>query len=200
MATRRRRKTKAELAAEARAAAEAKVVLWADTHGAPVKLLIGWDPVGGTWAVGSPVAQMLGLIQEANFPTVAARLAGISNLPSLLSKGAEYMQDQPEERDYIPVDVRPFIDLVREMDKAEAVCEVNVVKTVRRGALQDPKLGLAFLGRRFASRWREQQTIFTAEGVDERDLAISAAIADPNTAMALAQIGHAVEDRTPRDQ
>lgn len=199
MAARRKRKSRDELDAEIRESREAKVVLWAETHGAPVALLVGWDPETGTWERGSPVATMLALIQEANFPTVAAKLAGLSNVPGLLAKGNEYMTDQPEDRAYIPVEVRPFIDLVREMDKAEAVCEVNIVKVVKGGALNDPKLGLAFLGRRFATRWREQQTIFTAEGVDERDKAISQAISDPNTAMALAQIGHAVEDKTPRE-
>lgn len=199
MAAKRKRKTKAEIAAQLQAAAEARVVLWAETHGAPVKLLVGWDPDRGTWAVGSPVAQMLGLIQGANFPTTAARLAGISNLSSLIAKGNEYMQDQPEDRAFIPIDVLPFIDLVRELDKAESVCEVDVVKTAVRGAKQDPKLALAFLARRFGSRWREQQTIFTAEGADERDAAISEAIQDPNVAAALAQIGHRVEDATPRE-
>jgi len=185
--------------AELQAAAQAKVVAWADTHGAPVKLLVGWDPDSGTWAPGSPVATLIGLVQEANFPTVAARLVGIYNLAGLLAKGNEYMQDQPEERSFIPVDVRPFIDLVREMDKAEALCEVSIVRNVRKAANNDAKLGLAFLARRWGGRWREQQTIFTSEGVDERDKAISEAITDPNTALALAAIGHKIEDSAPAD-
>lgn len=200
MAARRKRKTKAELAEARRLADEAKVVLWADTHGAPVKLLIGWNPDTGKWAPGSPVAQLLGLVQSANFPSVAARMAGISNLPSLLNKGAEYLDDLPEDRAFIPVDIRPFVDLVREMDIAESFCEIDVVKVAMRGARNDPKLALAFLARRFGSRWREQQTIFTGEDVDERDKAISEAIQDPNVAAALAQIGHRVEDAAPRDE
>lgn len=198
-ARRQRRQTKVEVEAVQRAADEAKVVLWAESHGAPVKLLVGWDPDTGKWDKASPVGMMLGLVQQANFPTVAARLAGINNLPGLLAKGNEYVDDLPEDRSYVPVDVRPFIDLVREMDIAESYIEQELVGVIRKGAMNDPKLALQFLSRRFGSRWREQQQIFTGEDVDERDKAVSEALQDPNTALGLAQIAHRIQDQVPAD-
>lgn len=198
-ARKQRRRTKDEVAAQLRAAAEVKVVQWAESYGAPVALLVGWDPATGKWETSSPVGMMIALVQSANFPTVAARLAGVNNLSGLLAKGNEYMLDLPEDRDYIPIEVRPFIDLVRQMDIAESFSEQELVDVVRKGSMRDPKLALAFLSRRYGSRWREQQTIFTGEDVDERDKAVSEALQDPNTAMALAAVAHRIQDATPTD-
>lgn len=188
----------ADRAAKARAADEAKVVLWADSHGAPVKLLVGWDPETGHWHPTSPVGKLLQLVQGNNFPSTAAKAVGMTNLPVLIAKGNEYLVDAVEERAYIPVDVRPFIDLVRELDLAEAVAEADLVNKVR-SASGDPKIALALLGRRYASRWREQQQIFTGDTQDERDKAVSEALQDPNTALALAQVAHRIEDVSPED-
>jgi hypothetical protein len=84
------------------------------------------------------------------------------------------------------------------MDLAESVAEADLVNRVRAGA-NDPKIALALLSRRYASRWREQQQIFTGDQADERDRAVSEALQDPNTALALATIAHNIEDVTPAD-
>lgn len=198
-ARKERRKTGAELAAAQRQADEARVVQWADSYGAPLTILNGWNPDTGTWSPQSPVGMMLGLVQGSNFPSVAARLAGVQNLNGLLSKGQEYLIDLPEDRAYIPIDVRPFIDLVRAMDVAESFSESAMVKVVVAGAARDPKLALAFLSRRFGARWREQQTIFTGEETDDRDKAVSDALQDPNTALALAEVAHRIQDVGPTE-
>ena len=199
---RRKRRTKEELEAERvaaqQAADQAKVVLWADTHGAPIKLLIGWDPATGQWHPTSPIGQLLALVQANNFPSTAAKAVGLTTLNQLVAKGLEYLVDAAEDRDYIPVEVRPFIDLVRELDLAESVAEADLVNKVRAGS-NDPKIALALLGRRYASRWREQQQIFTGEQTDERDRAVSEALQDPNTALALAAVAHRIEDVTTND-
>lgn len=196
---RRKRKTKAEVADERRKADETKVVTWAEQFGAPITLLIGWNPDTGKWSRESPVGLMINHVQHAVFPTTAARLAGVADLSRLLAKGAEYVQDAVEDRGYIPVEIRPFIDLVREMDIAEGQCEADVTNTAFRGAKRDPKLALTFLARRFPARWREQSAVFAADGPDERDKAVSDALGDPNTAAALAEIGHRIEDATVRE-
>lgn len=194
-----RRRTNAEVIADKQEAARVKVVQWADSYGAPILLLEGWDPTNGKWLSTSPVGTMLALINVGNFVSVAAALAGVRNLPSILAKGNEYLVDAPENRDYIPIEVRPFIDLVREVELNEAHGEAQIVKLVRRGADHDPKLALAFLSRRFGARWREQQAVFTGEEIDERDRAVSAALQDPNTALALAEVAHRIEDAAPAE-
>lgn len=199
---RAKRRSKAEVAADKaaaeQAANEAKVVLWAESHGAPVRLLVGWNPDTGKWHPTSPVGQLLQLVQGNNFPSTAAKAVGITNLPVLVAKGNEYLVDAVEERSYVPVEVRPFIDLVRELDLAESVAEADLVNKVR-SASGDPKIALALLGRRYASRWREQQQIFTGDQADERDKAVSDALQDPNTALALAQVAHSIEDNASQD-
>lgn len=193
---RRKPKTKAQTAAELHRIAEAKVVAWADRHGAPLIILIGWNPDTGEWDETSPVGRMLALIRTANFPGTAAKAAGLPGLAALLAKGNEYRIEAPEDRAYIPVDVRPFIDLVVACEVAEAESEIDLVDTTRRGTVTDPKLALALLGRRFATRWREQQAIFTTVDVDERDRAVSDALNDPNLALRLATAADEIEDRT----
>jgi hypothetical protein len=189
------RRTRDQVAADKRAADEALVVQWAETHGAPVSILIGWDPDTGEWSGDSPIGNMLKMIGGATFPTVAARAAGVWQLNELIAKGNEYRADAYENRAYIPIEVRPFIDLVTQIELVESLAEVDLVNTVRRAARLDAKLSLALLGRRFAIRWREQTAIYTPEGEDDRDRAVSEAIAgDPNTANELANLAHRIED------
>lgn len=198
MAERRKRRTAAEVRADRAAKAEAdqaRVVLWADTHGAPLVILEGWDPDSGQWATTSPLGQMIALVRGGNFVGVAASYVGLRSIGAMIAKGREYAVDVAEDRAFIPIDIRPFIDLVRQIELAEAGAEFTLVKIVRDGANTDPKMALAFLARRFGQRWREQQTIFTSDEVDERDKAISDALTDPNIALQLADTAHAIEDR-----
>lgn len=199
MADRRKRRSQAEIAASKREVEQAKVVQWATTYGAPVSMLTGWDPDSGRWHIDSPVGRMLELIGRGNFLSVAAAHAGVVGLPGLLGKGSEYAVDIPEDRAYIPVGVRPFIDLVRQVEIAEAKLESDIVSVVHRAAHRDPKLALAYLGRRFGQRWREQQAVFTSEDIDERDKAVSEAMTDPNVALELARVAEAIEGHTGRD-
>jgi len=196
---RRQRRTRDEVA-EARVATEReRVVQWADSYGAPLLILEGWDPVVGKWLPASPIGQMLVLIQAGNFVSVASSFVGLRSVGAMLAKGSEYMIDATEDRAYIPIDVRPFIDLVREVELAESAAELTLVDVVRKGARSDPKLALAFLSRRFGSRWREQQLVFTSDEIDERDRAVSEALTDPNIALQLAEAAHAIEDRSRDD-
>lgn len=187
------------MAADRRKADQARVVQWADAYGAPLLILEGWDPDAGTWLAGSPIAQMLALITNGNFISVAASFVGLRSISQMLAKGHEFAVDLPEDRGYIPIDIRPFIDLVRQVELAEAGAEFTIVNVARRGAMRDPKLAMAFLSRRFGQRWREQQSIFTADDIDERDRAISAALQDPNLALQLAESAHAIEDHMGAD-
>lgn len=198
MATRKRR-TKAQLEAEQRAADQERIVAWADQHGAPISILSGWDPDTGTWANGSPIAQMLALIQGGNYLSTAAAAAGVKTIQQLVAKGAEYLVDAAEDRDYIDISVRPFVDLHRQIELAESLAEITLVQTVRNAAKNDPKYALSMLSRRFGQRWREQQAIFTGEETDERDAAVSQALTDPNFAMQLAALAHKLEDEAPSD-
>ncbi len=191
----RKRKTKAELQAEAKAAEQERVVVWAEQFGAPIAILQGWNIDDGTWHPQSPVGLMLQAIASRGAHiTTAAQLGGLRNIMQLIARGHEYMVDAAEDRAYIPIDVRVFVDLVVQIEQAEALIEVELVKTVRDGAKTDPKIALAMLSRRFGQRWREQQAIFTADEHDERDAAVSKVLANPDAALALAEIAHEVED------
>lgn len=180
--------------------AQARVVTWASAHGAPLLMLEGWDPDTGIWLPSSPVGKMMAMVSRGSHPTRAAAVVGLNSLNRLLARGAEYSVGAPENRDFIPIDVRPLIDLARQVQFAEALHEYTLVDIVQKGAKDDPKLALAMLGRRYGERWREQQSVFATELVDERDRAVSALIEmDPNTAMQLAKIADQVESLTDRD-
>lgn len=190
-----RRKTRAQLESAKLLADRERIVTWAENFGAPTTLLVGWNPDDGTWDPRSPVGMMLSAIaQRGAHITTAASLVGIHGIGSLIAKGHEYMVEAAEQREYIPIDTRPFIDLARQIERAEALIETELVKTVSKAAANDPKMALAMLGRRFPKRWREQQTIFTAEQQDERDAVVSSVISNPDTALELAAIAHRIED------
>jgi hypothetical protein len=190
-----KRKTKAQLAAEKLQADQERVVAWSSQFGAPITILQGWDPDTGLWDALSPVGVMLNAIEQRGAHiTVAAQLATVRNVGQLMARGYEYLVEAPEDRMYIPIDVRVFVDLVNEIEHAEAKVEVDLVKTVRSAARSDPKIALAMLSRRFGQRWREQQAIFTADEHDERDAAVSKVLANPDAALALAEIAHQVEN------
>lgn len=174
-----------------------RLVTWATTFGAPVIILEGWNPEDGTWSGKSPVGILIAMVSRGTFVTTAAKNAGVRDISKLLSRGAEYAHDAPEERAFIPIDILPFIDIARQVELAEAYHEYTLTNTVNKAALNDPDLALKMLARRHAARWREQATIYTPDVTDERDKAISRLIADdPAAAMALAALAHKIEDAT----
>lgn len=174
---------------------EERVLKWAVAYGAPIRLLEGWDPDAGTWTSTSPVGIALASIQQGMHTTVAAKLAGMSTLPTLVARGRDYDSTASEDRMQVPVEIRAFVDLARSADIAESLSEHALVKVVNKGAQTDPRLALALLARRFPTRWREQTAILQAEEIDERDAVITQAITDPSIAMQLAGLAHTIEDR-----
>lgn len=195
--TRKARQAQAPKAHEA-TAGQVRVVEWALAQGSPVVLLDGWDPDAGTWRPTSPIGMMLSQLALGAHLQTAARIAGLwPQIRRTVSRGRELAADVVEDRAYIPVEILPLIDLARQIDIAESVNELSLVKTAYNGAKNDPELALKFLARRYPSRWREQQAVMQIEAdEDERDAAVTRAISDPNTAMKLASIAHAIEDQT----
>lgn len=194
-----KRRTKAQIAAERELAERDRVVLWANNFGAPIRILEGWDPDSGDWTGGSPVGVMLqSIAKHGDHVTMAAKLVGISGIVELRSRGQEYLSEAAENREYIPIDMRPFIDLAVQIDKAEAIVHSNWAKSVAEGAKADPRLALAALGRRFPALWREQQSILTTSEFDEHDLAVTKLLADPDKALALAEMAHDIEDEAAK--
>jgi hypothetical protein len=179
--------------------AQRLVVRWAVNHGAPIMLLDGWDPATGMWATTSPVGRMLQHVSDGSHVSVAAREAGIPYAERIVATGAEYGDGQPEDRDYIPIEVLPFIDFHRQVALAESGIEVELTSVVVTAARKDPAVAMQFLGRRFPARWREQQQVLTTGEVDERDAAITRAIEDPNVAMKLAEVAEHIEREAQRE-
>lgn len=176
------------------AAAREQIVTWAIQHGAPTMLLVGWDPASGEWEQRSPVGEMLTYIANGAHVSVAARLAHLRHIGPLLQKGRDYAADAAEDRDFVPMEVRPFVDLIHAVDVREASLEVLIVGDIRRALREDPKLALQFLSRRFGDRWREQQSMYMPEDTDERDRQVSEALRDPNVALALAAAADAIDE------
>lgn len=182
--------------AERQAAIE-RAVVWATTHGAPLKLLDGWNPDTGEWTPTSPVGQLIGWVANGSHIGPAGRVTGLPEAPKLFARGAEFALDAAEDRAYIPIDQRPFVDFYRRVATVEALSEVQMVSKAYTSALKDDAdTMLRYLGRRWPSRWREQTGL--AVGPDDRDefeAAITAAIEDPNVAARLAEVADAVAGR-----
>lgn len=190
-------RTTTKAAAKAKAAAEptpqAKVIQWATAHGAPVRLLIGWDPASGDWADNSPIGDVLADIARGSHLTITGRRHGFHDMNSLLLRGAEYA-NASEDRDHIPIEVLPLVDLFNLVNYHESGAEIELSSTVYDEALKNGKLGLDFLGRRWPARWREQQAISSIDEDDMREQAVTALIQDPATAVQLAAMAAKIED------
>lgn len=194
-----RKKTQAKAKGEPKELSpEERVVQWATTHGAPIRLLEGWDPDSGDWANGSPIADMLADIARGAPIATSARRQRFWDINEIMYRGAEYATS--EDRMRLPVEVRPLVDLYHLVNIHESGAEIDLSTSVYDKAMTDGKLGLDFLGRRWPSRWREQQQISTAEENDEREAAVSALISDPAAAMALAEMATRIEDQIEADE
>lgn len=178
---------------------EERVIKWATIYGAPVRMLTGWDPETGHWADGSPVALMLNDIAEGAHISVAGRRYGFHNMTELMFKGAEY-QTASEDRGHLPIEVQPLVDLYSLVNFHEAGAEIDLSTASYKKAMKDGRLGIEFLGRRWPSRWREQQQVSTAADADERETAISALISDPQAAMQLAEMASTIEDQVEDEE
>lgn len=189
--TNTKKDAKAKKAAEEDA--ETKVIRWATTYGAPIRMLEGWDPATGEWDPESPVGRMIDDITRGSHVTVAARSYGITNITDLTFDGSEYAKIS-QDRQRIPTEHRVFVDLWNQVEMAETVAEINLSNSVYEKALLDGKLGLDFLSRRWPHRWKEQQAIGSIDQDDERELAVSRLVSNPQTAMQLAAMADAVEN------
>ena len=187
------KKRAAKKAAPKQTPEQDRVVTWANSHGAPVVMLTGWNPDEGVWEGPSPIKNMLDDIRQGSHITTAARRWNIPQIAQLMSKCHDFASEAPENREYIPIEARPFVDLQRAIDLAEAASEIELTGVVYKKAKTDAATAMLFLGRRFPSRWREQQQVLTTEDVDERDALVSQLVSDPNTAMQLAAIADRVE-------
>lgn len=172
---------------------ETKIIRWATVHGAPTRLLIGWDPDTGDWSAGSPIRNLLDDLEAGAPITTTARRHGFWSFNETLMKGGEYAANS-EDRTKLPVDIRPIVDLYVAVNGSEAQAETDLVRSTYHKAMKDGRLGLEFLGRRWPNRWREQQTL-TVDEADEREAAISALVSDPATAMQLAEMAGKIEDQ-----
>ena len=180
-------------------AAQEKVIKWATTHGAPVRLLVGWNPDDGTWEKDSPVADMLDDIATGAHVTVAARRVTIENIVDLQYQGSTY-SEQSEDRDSIPIDQRVFVDLYRSIETAETTAENTLAASVFEKALQDGRLGLEFLSRRWPNRWKEQP-ITAMDNEDEvRTRVVADIVKDPEAAWALSKVATQIEDRIEAEE
>ena len=171
---------------------QTRIVKWATTHGAPTRMLVGWDHETGYWDPASPIGQVLHDISKGTHVTVTARRHGFHDFNALLLRGAEYATS--EDRQHIPIEVLPLVDLFSRVNYAESGAEIELSNATFDRAMLDGKLGLDFLGRRWPSRWREQQSISSMDEDDMRERAVSDLIADPTTAMQLAAMAATVED------
>lgn len=187
------------MASKAESQREEKVLKWATSHGAPIRLLIGWDPDEGTWAENSPVSDMLADIERGTHVSVAARRFTIENIVDQQFKGAEY-GEQSEFREHIPIDQRVFVDLYRSIERAESDAESNLSNSVYEKALNDGKLGLDFLSRRWPNRWKEQPIIATTNDDEVRARAVKKLVEDPEAAMALAKYASQIEDEIEAEE
>lgn len=185
-------KRAAKVKADAEPTPEAKVVQWATVHGAPVRLLEGWDPDTGEWSDGSPIGQVLHDVARGTHLAVTGKRHGFANMNELLLRGAEY-GGMSEDRAHIPIEVLPLVDLFTLVNYHESGAEIEMSNSVYDEALKNGKLGLDFLGRRWPSRWREQSSILAIDEDDLREAAVTALITDPATAMQLAAMAETVE-------
>jgi hypothetical protein len=196
-------KTTAKRAAKAPKVTDAqrvRVVQWATTHGAPVRMLEGWNPETGEWSQDSPIGRMLTDIDNGIHVYTAARHNAIPHMSQLMTRCSDFAETAVEERAFIPIEALPFVDLHREIEHREADIESVLVKVIVDKARTDPHQAMLFLSRRFPSRWREQQQVLTVEDADARDAAVSSLLSDPNVAMQLARIAESVEQQVAADE
>lgn len=178
---------------KAEKAQQEKVIRWATTFGAPIRILVGWNPDDGTWEEESPVAKMVRDIERGTHIGVAGRRWHLEGITEMQYKGAEFAA-QSEDRTQIPVEQRVFVDLYRAIEVAESGSEIELSTSVYDKALKDGKLGLDFLSRRWPNRWKEMQVISTLDEDDMRERAVSNLLSDPAKAMALAAMADDIED------
>jgi hypothetical protein len=178
---------------KAEKARQTKVIKWATTYGAPIRILVGWNPDDGTWEEESPVAKMVRDIEKGTHIGVAGRRWHLEGITEMQYKGAEFAGTS-EDRMQIPVEQRVFVDLYRVIEVAESSSEIELSSSVYEKALKDGKLGLDFLSRRWPNRWKEMQVLSMLDEDDMRERAVSKLIQDPENAMALAAMADAIED------
>lgn len=177
-------------------AAQEAALQWAVTFGAPLGFLDGWDPETGEWAEKSKVAAILDDVRQGTRPLTASRQHRLERLPNMVAKGRELMAEGvSENRDLIPIEVRPFVDLAIEMQAAEAEAEGWISRTVFAAIAKDPRLGLTFLARRWPDGWGEKQELFAQVEFDPRRAAVKEMMQDPNVARQLAELSRQASER-----
>lgn len=107
------------------------------------------------WADPKLQSTLIEYIRNGNYIRVACRAVGIS--PATYNKWVRWAEhkDRLNHRPP-PPELIEFIDRIRE---AEALCETDMVKTIRSESLDDGELGLKFLSRRYPERWSEHKEI-----------------------------------------
>lgn len=178
---------------KAEKARQTKVIAWATTYGAPIRILVGWNPDDGTWEEESPVAKMVRDIERGTHVGVAGRRWNLEDITEMQYKGAEFA-GVSEDRMQIPVEQRVFVDLYRVIEVAESGSEIELSSKVYEKALADGRLGLDFLSRRWPNRWKEMHVVSSLDEDDMRERAVSKLIQDPEKAMALAAMADEIED------
>ena len=176
---------------------------WAAEYGAPLMFIEGWDPDSGEWAETSPVGKMLARIRKGAPISSAARRYDVRRIGDLLRKGRDFLADSTisEDRDLIPLDARPFIDLALSIDEAETECELTIAEMYYEAAVGtedtpgDPTKGMVFLGRRYPENWREQRELVASVEYDPRKAAMDELLSDPNTSAALADLADRALDK-----
>jgi hypothetical protein len=138
------------------------------------------------------MGQTLAKIRKGMYWTVAGRQFGFHDLHDLVSRAADYASSAAENREWIPIEVRPLVDMYREVHRCEAEAEGELVEAV----FKDRRQAMAFLGRRWPSRWREQQAVSTSWDPElaEREAAIASVLSDPAKAAALSDLADDIED------
>lgn len=178
---------------KAEKARQTKVIRWATTYGAPIRILVGWNPDDGTWEEESPVAKMVRDIEHGTHVGVAGRRWNLEGITEMQYKGAEFAGIS-EDRMQIPVEQRVLVDLHRVIEVAETSSEIVLSSKVYEKALLDGKLGLDFLSRRWPNRWKEMHVVSTLDEDDMRERAVSNLLSDPKKAAALAAMADEIED------
>lgn len=177
------------------AAEQQRALIWAVHYGSPLAVLEGWDPETGTWAANSRVGLMLDRVRLGAHVTTAAKRYNIRKINDLLAKGREYIQDATvsEDRLLVPIEIRPFVDLVAQIDEAESETEMSASEMVYAKIDSDPRIGLSWLSRRFPERWAEHQLLNVRSEFDPRDAAVNELLSDPNIASQMAAFARRAE-------
>jgi hypothetical protein len=183
-------------------AAQETAIHWAVAHGAPIAMLQGWNPNTGKWATASPIGRTLKSIETEGVHLHTASVKhGARWIEDQVAKGREYLADAEvsEDRMLVPIEIRPFVDLALLIDGAEAIAETTVVARAFLEGQSDARIGLQYLGRRFPTRWKDQQDLHATIEHDPREAAVGRLMEDPNTALKLAEFAREAEERAAAD-